>query len=244
MMMRILVLACLVGASSAYNVVSPTTKATVTAQQQQQQHQSSASTSSRRSFAAGLVAAASGLLTATTTTSQPQAALAFDGSGSSAYSGYNPATKAELKKAYKVRIAADVYDFNVLGEAIISKGETAGPAWTNFFIQFARREPDEFGRAYAALVDLRGLPINKKEFEGGDGMLLANTFTKAGKPPDNTPAVIAFKKLIRAFDPIEEAGKKGDVAKAKAEFQKAVPLLSAYLTSVELPGDLNDPSYQ
>ena len=75
-------------------------------------------------------------------------------------------------------------------------------------------------------------------------MLLANTFTKAGKPPDNTPAVQAFKKTIRVFDPIEEAGKKGDVSKAKAEFEKAKPILSAYLESVEMPGDLNDPLYQ
>ena len=85
-----------------------------------------------------------------------QPALAFDGSGSSAYSGRSPATKAALKKQYQERIVADVRDFNTLGKAI-SKGETEGSAWVNFFIQFQRREPDAVGRTYAALVDLRGI---------------------------------------------------------------------------------------
>jgi hypothetical protein len=50
------------------------------------------------------------------------------------------------------------------------------------------------------------LPTKKKnEYEGGDGLLLANTFTKAGKPPDNTPAMKAFVKLAKTFDAIEAA---------------------------------------
>lgn len=82
--------------------------------------------------------------------------FAFDGKGSSAYSGRSPATKAELKRGYQERIVADARDFNTLGKAI-SKGETEGSAWVNFFIQFQRREPDAVGRTYAALVDLRGI---------------------------------------------------------------------------------------
>jgi len=137
-----------------------------------------------------------------------------------------------------------VRDFNALGAAIF-QGETEGNAWANFFITFQRREPDEFGRLYAALVDLRGLPTAKKsEFEGGDGLLLANTFTKAGKPPDNTAAVKSFKKLEMSFDPLQAAGKKGDGAKAKAEWEKVALLLSKYLADVELPGSLNDPLYK
>ena len=173
----------------------------------------------------------------------PLPALAFDGSGSSAYAGRSPATKAELQKAYRSRVVADVKDFVTLGKAI-SSGETDGPAWVNFFITFQRREPDAVGRTYAALVDLRGLPTKKaNEYEGGDGLLLANTYTKAGKPPDNTPAVKSFLKLSKTFDAIEAAGKKGNASKAKEEWTKASALLSQYLADVELPSDLSDPIY-
>ena len=135
-------------------------------------------------------------------------------------------------------------DFNKLGQAI-ENGETKGPAWVNFFITFQRREADEVGRTYAALVDLRGLPTKKaNEFEGGGGLLLANTFTKPGKPPDNTPAVKSFLKLSKTFDAIEKAGSAGDVAKAKAAWTKTSELLSQYLVDVDLPGDLKDPRYK
>lgn len=171
-------------------------------------------------------------------------AVAFDGSGASAGSGYSPATKAEKKKGFQARVVADVKDFNKLGQAI-ENGETKGPAWVNFFITFQRREADEVGRTYAALVDLRGLPTKKaNEFEGGGGLLLANTFTKPGKPPDNTPAVKSFSKLSKTFDAIEKAGSAGDVAKAKAAWTKTSELLSQYLVDVELPGDLKDPVYK
>ena len=81
------------------------------------------------------------------------------------------------------RVTADVKDFNALGKAI-DEGNTDGPAWVNFFITYQRREPDQFGRTYAALADVRGIPTKKRnEYEGGDGLLLANTFTKSGKPP-------------------------------------------------------------
>ena len=171
-------------------------------------------------------------------------AVAFDGSGASAGSGYSPATKAEKKKKFKERIVADVKDFNKLGQAI-EKGETKGPAWANFFITFQRREPDEIGRTYAALVDLRGLPTKKSnEFEGGGGLLLANTFTKPGKPPDNTPAVKSFLKVSKTFDALEAAGIAGDAAKAKKAWLTTSELLSKYLIDVELPGELKDPIYK
>jgi hypothetical protein len=175
------------------------------------------------------------------------AAHAFDGSGSSASSGYNPATKAEKVRRYKQRIVADVRDFNRLGQAL-SNGEAGADskAWVNFFIAFQRREPDEFGRTFAALVDLRGLPTKKKyEYEGGDGLLLATSFTKPGKPSENTPAVKSWNKVFKTFDAIEAAGtgKKGDAAKARAEWEKTKPLLEQYLADVELPGTLSDPIY-
>lgn len=171
-------------------------------------------------------------------------AWAFDGAGSSAYSGRSPATKAELKRGYIERVAADVKDFNALGEAI-SREETEGREWINFFITFQRREPDDVGRTYAALVDLRGLPTKKaNEYEGGDGLLLANTFTKAGKPPDNTPAVKSFLKLSKSFDAIEVAGRKGDVKKAKVAYDTSASLFVQYLSDVMMPSDLNDPLYK
>eukprot|EP00980_Cylindrotheca_fusiformis_P022276 scaffold9175_cov67-Cylindrotheca_fusiformis.AAC.1 len=176
-------------------------------------------------------------------TYSPQVVRAFDGSGSSAYSGRSPATKAELKRQYRERVVADVRDFNALGDAI-RNGETEGKAWVNFFIQFQRREPDSVGRTYAALVDLRGIRIKKEEFEGGDGMLLANTFTKSGKPPDNTPAVKSFKKLSPSFDAIEAAGKNGDAKQALAAWEKTKALLEAFLADVELPSSINDPIYK
>lgn len=178
-------------------------------------------------------------------------AWAFDGSGASASSGYNPATKAEKVRGWKKRIVADVHDFNQLGAAL-SQAETGvditkTKAWINFFIPFQRREPDEYGRAYAALVDLRGIPTKKKyEYEGGDGLLLATSFTKPGKPSENTPAVKAWNQLFKTFDAIEAAGTGkggGDVKKARAAWEATKPLLEQYLASVELPGNLNDPTY-
>ena len=180
----------------------------------------------------------------TVLTSPPVAVQAFDGSGSSAYAGRSPATKAELKKQYQTRVIADVKDFVTLGKAI-DNGETEGKAWINFFITAQRREPDAVGRTYAALVDLRGLPTKKaNEYEGGDGLLLANTYTKAGKPPDNTPAVRSFLKVSKSFDAIEIAGKSGNVSKAKQEWDKTKTLLEAYLNDVELPSNIQDPIYQ
>ena len=85
--------------------------------------------------------------------------------------------------------------------------------------------------------------IKKEEFEGGDGMLLANTFTKAGKPPDNTPAVKSFKKLSLGFDGIEAAGKQGDAKKAMAEWNKTKSLLETFLADVEMLSSLADPIY-
>jgi len=140
---------------------------------------------------------------------------------------------------------ADVRDFNQLGKALANDqaGESS-KAWINFFIRYQRREPDEYGRSYAALIDLRGLPTPKKyEYEGGDGLLLATSFTKSGKPPENTPAVKSWNKLFKTFDAIEAAGGKGDAAKARAEWEKTKPLLEQFLADVELPGDLNDPMY-
>lgn len=74
-------------------------------------------------------------------------------------------------------------------------------------------------------------------------MLLANTYTKAGKPPDNTPAVKSFKKLSPTFDAIEAAGKKGDAKKAMAEWDKTKALMEAFLADVELPSSIEDPIY-
>mmetsp|Transcript_12150 Transcript_12150/g.28507 ORF Transcript_12150/g.28507 Transcript_12150/m.28507 type:complete len:260 (-) Transcript_12150:1768-2547(-) len=195
-----------------------------------------------RNFGTTSAAVACSLLVIDGCASQP--AFAFDGSGASVSSGYSPATKAEKKKGFQQRVIADVIDFNALGKAI-DNGETQGPEWVNFFILFQRREPDGVGRTYAALADLRGLPAKKKgEFEGGDALLLANTFTKPGKPPDNTPAVKSFVKLSKTFDAIEAAGKAGDAAKAKKEWLKTGEVFSQYLVDVELPGDLNDPLYK
>ena len=168
----------------------------------------------------------------------PNQAQAFDGTGSSAYAGRTPASKAELKKSYQTRIIADVKDFKNLGEAISSKGQTEGDAWVNFFIEFQRREPDAYGRAYAANVDL----VGGKDISGC-GTLLAASYTKPGKPADGTPPVKKYNAMAKLFDPIKAAGKKGDVAKAKVAWEKASVALSEYLETVELPPSLSDPIY-
>lgn len=111
---------------------------------------------------------------------EPQSALAFDGSGSNAYSGKGVTSKADLKKSYERRVVADVKDFKKLGDAI-RNGETEGDAWVNFFIPYQRREPDSSGRTYAALVDL----VGNKDLSGC-GTLLAASFAKPGKPSEGT----------------------------------------------------------
>lgn len=168
----------------------------------------------------------------------PAIASAFDGGGSSAYSGRTPLEKAAKAKGYKDRIVADVKDFNTLGAAI-TKGETEGDAWVGFFIQYQRREPDSVGRTYAALLDLIGV-----EKSGGSALLLATTFTKPNKPPQNTPQFKLAESLLVGFEPIKTAGQAGDIKKATKAYAKAAAALSQYLESVELPGDLSDPLYQ
>lgn len=173
-------------------------------------------------------------------------AFAFEGSGSSAYAGKSPTTKAALRKNYQDRVAADVKDFNTLGKAI-AKGEFGdeSDAWFFFFTDKPRKNADEVGRIYAALLDLRGLPTkNPKFFEGGDGLLLANTFVKQGKPPDNSPAYKSFTALSPLFDVLRNAGeKKKDAAATKAAWDKTAAALSQYLADVDMPGDLSDPLY-
>ncbi len=164
-------------------------------------------------------------------------ANAFDGAGSSAYSGRTPSSKAELQKSYQNRVVADVKDFKALGEAI-SNGETEGDAWVRFFIEFQRREADENGRTYAALADLVGI-----KDVSGCGLLLASSFAKPGKPADGLPSVKTYNAMSKTFEPIKAAGKKGDAKKAKAAYDKAVGPLSEYLEAVGLPSSLSDPIY-
>jgi len=51
-------------------------------------------------------------------------------------------------------------------------------------------------------------------------------------------------KLSKNFDAIESAGKSGDAAKAKQEWEKTKMLLESYLADVELPSTIQDPLYQ
>jgi len=185
-----------------------------------------------------------GLISSSAIIATQQPVQAFDGSGSSAYAGKTATSKAQLRKSYQVRVAADVRDFNRLGAAI-ARGETNSDEWKFFFIPFPRNSPDAAGRTYAALADFAGVPIteNSKILEGGDGYLLAATFTKTGKPPDNTPAVKTYNALAKTFDPIKEAGKSGDAKKAKVAWEKASVLFAKYLGEVEMPDSLSDPLY-
>lgn len=168
----------------------------------------------------------------------PAIANAFEGSGSSAYSGRTPLEKAAKAKSYRDRIIADVKDFNSLGAAI-NKGETDGDSWIGFFIPYQRREADSVGRTYAALLDLIGV-----EKSGGAALLLATTYAKPNKPPQNLPQYKKYDALLKIFDPIKAAGQAGDAKKASKEYGKAAAALSDYLESVELPSDLSDPLYQ
>ena len=123
-------------------------------------------------------------------------------------------SRAELKKSYQRRIVADVKDFKRLGNAI-QNGKSDGDEWVNFFIEYKRREPDSNGRAYAAYVDL----VGNKELSGC-GTLLGASYAKAGKPSENLPQVKKYNAMAKTFDPIKAAGAKGDVAKAKAAYEK------------------------
>ena len=168
----------------------------------------------------------------------PAIANSFDGSGSSAYSGRTPLEKAAKAKGYRDRIVADVRDFNNLGAAI-RKGEVDGDAWISFFIPYQRREADSVGRTYAALLDLIGV-----EKSGGAALLLATTYAKPNKPPQNLIQYKKYDALLKIFDPIKVAGQAGDLKKATKEYGKAAVALSEYLEAVELPSDLSDPLYQ
>ena len=185
----------------------------------------------RRDF--GMTTAAAAL-----TLGAPNQASAFDGSGSSAYTGKSPTSKAELQRSYRARIAADVADFNDLGAAI-RKGETSGDTWVKFFIPYARREPDSVGRAYAALADLVGAPDRS-----GCGYLYAASFVKPGKPPENNAGVQKYNALAKSLAPIEADGKKGDAAKAQKDWEKASIAFSEFLEAVNMPSSLNDDLYK
>lgn len=168
------------------------------------------------------------------------AAQAFDGSGSSSYSGRTPLEKTQKVKGYKDRIVADVKDFKRLGTAI-DQGDVNmdGDAWVGFFIKYQRREADAVGRTYAAQLDLIGV-----EKSGGAALLLATTFAKPNKPPTNLPQYKKYDALLKIFDPIQKAGKAGDAAKAKQEWATAAAALTEYLAAVEMPADLSDPLYK
>ncbi|KAL9188059.1 hypothetical protein ACHAXT_006437 [Thalassiosira profunda] len=139
---------------------------------------------------------------------------AFDGAGSSAYAGKSTTSKADLQKSYKSRVVADVRDFRRLGMAI-QNGDTNGPGWVNFFIEFQRREPDAVGRTYAAYVDL----VGNKELSGC-GTLLAASFAKPGKAVGGA----AERERSTLLEPIKVAGQKGDLGKAKAAYGKVTIL--------------------
>merc|ERR1712071_645208 len=173
-----------------------------------------------------------------------QPAQAFDADDRDFLSNFGSLTVSDAgaslarKKAYKERVIADVKDFRALGVAI-DKGETDGNGWVNFFIRLKRREPDSAGRAYAGLTDLVGTATDG----GGCGVLFAATFAKPGKPPENVPAFKKFNDLAKTFDPIEKAGKSGDLAKAKAAYAKSSGAFSQFLEAADLPGSLADPLY-
>ncbi|CAB9506014.1 expressed unknown protein [Seminavis robusta] len=169
----------------------------------------------------------------------PAISGAFDGGGSSAYSGRTPLEKAAKQKSYRDRIVADVKDFNTLGAAI-ETGEVDGDAWVGFFIPYQRREPDSVGRTYAALLDLIGV----EKSGGGAALLLATTYAKPNKPPNNLPQYKKYESLLQNFNGIKAAGKAGEAKKAQKEWSKAASVLADYLESVELPADLSDPIYK
>ena len=169
-----------------------------------------------------------------------KAAEAFDGSGSSAYAGKNPASKLELRKSYQTRVIADVKDFKTLGVAI-DNGQTDGDAWVSFFIEYPRRESDSVGRTYSALVDLIGGGIDNAS--SGCGLLLAASYAKPGKPSDGIPSVKKYNSMAKLFSSIKDAGKRSDVGKSKIAWVKAKDALQEYLETVDLPPSLADPIY-
>jgi hypothetical protein len=177
------------------------------------------------------------------------AANAFEGSGSSVYSGRNPATQAVKVKSYRDRVVADVRDFNALGRAIQSNDDAQGlmddAAWFAFFTPLQRRTPDSVGRSYAALVDLCGQDASG----GGAGLLLAGSYAKPGKPPDNLPQYRRYNALTRSLTDLQKAAAAannktgGDGGKVREAWSLAATALSQYLESVDLPADLSNPLY-
>ena len=75
-------------------------------------------------------------------------------------------------------------------------------------------------------------------------MLLAASFGKPNKPPDNLPGVKAYKSLGKALVAIKKVSEKGDAQKTRAAFDEAAVLFSEYLELVDLPANLNDPVYK
>jgi hypothetical protein len=207
-----------IGPATAFSTHEPASHATV-------------GETTRRAFLGGGAVAALVL-------QQPQLSLAFDGGGASSYSGRTMATTATKAKGYRDRITADVKDFIALGAAI-DRGETSGEAWVAFFIPYQRREMDAAGRTYAAQVDLLGVAR-----AGGAALLLANTYAKPNKPPDNLPQYKKSTAFAKTMIPLEEAGKSGDAAKAKKAWDKAAAGLTEYLEAVDMPVDLADPLYK
>ena len=71
-----------------------------------------------------------------------------------------PATKIQIQISCQDRVAADVYGFNSLGASLGSTViETAIVdlrEWETFFNPYQKHVPDEVGRAYTALKNLRG----------------------------------------------------------------------------------------
>lgn len=162
-------------------------------------------------------------------------ARAFSGGGSSAYAGRAPASKLDRRKALSDRVSADAADFAALGAAIAG-GDTDGAAWVAWFVQEPRRAPDAVGRSYGGLADLVGhVTDDRKTLEGAAGYLLAAAFAKAGKPPDNAPAVQAYKALAKTFAPVAAAGKRRNADAAAKAYAASAAAFDAYLAAVELP---------
>ena len=93
----------------------------------------SSNISRRDAFSRGLSVTGSAFTTAALpTASNPSPSFAFDGSGSSAYSGKNPQSVLERRKTYQARVVQDAKDFVRLGAAI-ARGEMDGDAWVFVF---------------------------------------------------------------------------------------------------------------
>ena len=120
-------------------------------------------------------------------------------------------------------MAAGVYKFNTLSAFLRSTATETSMVNLkepeNFFNPYQQKVSNEVGGTQTALENRRGHFVKgSRKLEGGGEYLLLDTFSKQGTPPNNVPSVKSKYALLGLFNPIQMAGKMGDLMKARMEW--------------------------